>query len=297
MHYEPKTITFDSFPNDPNFAQIEGKLFMSDNIFDPHKPRVQIMNTPVRLGMSVVVTCVSGEMDIEINLKLYKLKANNVATLMTGSLMQIKGITEDFTSFMIAVAPDFQEYSRDIRAGLTVTRLNRYLPISPMPEENMRDAIAIYGMLKNKLLSPNFGYKEQVAIRYLDILKYNGFQAIDQFDKANPHVYTYSRRDEIFENFMQEVNRFFRTERKIPFYAERLGVSPKYLSTVIKQVSGEFASDIINKIITIEIKALLLNQNFSMKEICAQLNFSSQTVFTKFFKQQTGMTPKQFRNK
>ena len=194
MHYEPKTITFDSFPNDSHFAQIEGKLFMSDNIFDHHKPRVQQMSAPVRLGMAVVVTCVSGEMDIEINLKLYKLKANSVATLVIGSLMQIKSVSDDFTSFMIAVAPNFQEYSRDIRAGLTITRLNRYLPISPMPEENMRDAINIYTMLRDKLLSPTYGYKEQVALRFLDILRYNGFQAIDQFDKQNPRSYTYSRR-------------------------------------------------------------------------------------------------------
>ena len=80
------------------------------------------------------------------------------------------------------------------------------------------------------------------------------------------------------------------------FYADQLCLSPKYLSKLIKEVSGKSAPEWINAYVMLEDKHLLKYTDISIKEIVFKLNFSNQTVFYKYFKAHTGMTPTEYRN-
>ena len=80
------------------------------------------------------------------------------------------------------------------------------------------------------------------------------------------------------------------------FYADQLCLSPKYLSRLIKEVSGKSAPEWIDAYVMLEAKHLLKYTDISIKEIVFKLNFSNQTVFYKYFKAHTGMTPTEYRN-
>lgn len=80
------------------------------------------------------------------------------------------------------------------------------------------------------------------------------------------------------------------------FYADQLCLSPKYLSKLIKEVSGKSAPEWINAYVMLEAKHLLKYTDISIKEIVFKLNFSNQTVLYKYFKAHTGMTPTEYRN-
>ena len=80
------------------------------------------------------------------------------------------------------------------------------------------------------------------------------------------------------------------------FYADKLCLSPKYLSKLIKEVSGKPAPEWIDSYVMLEAKHLLKYSNLPIKEIVYRLNFSNQTVFYKYFKAHTGMTPTDYRN-
>lgn len=84
-------------------------------------------------------------------------------------------------------------------------------------------------------------------------------------------------------------------ERDISFYAEKLCLTPKYLSSIIRDVSGELAGNWIDNYVIIEAKALLISSNLTIQEICYKLNFSTPSSFTRFFKRITGMSPRKFR--
>ena len=100
----------------------------------------------------------------------------------------------------------------------------------------------------------------------------------------------------IFEHFMALVTEHHTSERNMAFYASHLGLTPKYLSKLIKQVSGRSAPDWIDSFVILEAKNMLKYTDDSIKEIVFKLHFPNPSVFYKFFKAHTGMTPSEYRN-
>ena len=105
-----------------------------------------------------------------------------------------------------------------------------------------------------------------------------------------------SRGKMIFEQFVRLVSEYHSMYRNVGFYADKLCLTPKYLSKLIKETSGRSAPDWIDAYVILEAKNLLKYSNIAIKEIVYKLNFPNQSVFYKFFKARTGMTPTEYRN-
>lgn len=100
---------------------------------------------------------------------------------------------------------------------------------------------------------------------------------------------------QIFIRFMELLSKYFTQERHVEFYASKMCISPKYLSTTVKQVSGKTPTVWITNRTIEEIKHRLLHTQDTIKEIAYTLNFPNLSFFGKFFKKATGMSPKQYR--
>ncbi len=105
------------------------------------------------------------------------------------------------------------------------------------------------------------------------------------------------RSEVLFEEFMALLQQHNKRERNVGFYAERMDITPKYLSTVVKEVSGKTAARWIDDSVILEAKTLLKYSGLSIREIAAQLNFSTQSFFGKYFKQHTGTSPSLYKRK
>lgn len=103
-------------------------------------------------------------------------------------------------------------------------------------------------------------------------------------------------KKDVYEIFLHLLYRYFRTERQIRFYADKLNVSAPYLSRMIKDISGTTVNDHIASLLYKEICNLLQQTDMSMGEISTYLNFSDQSAMTNFFKIRAGMTPLAYRN-
>lgn len=103
-----------------------------------------------------------------------------------------------------------------------------------------------------------------------------------------------SRQDKIFESFIECLQQNYTTQRKIQFYASKLFITPKYLSTAIKEVTGSTAGEWIESFVIEKAKDLLISSNFTIQQISNQLNFSNQSFFGKYFKRCTGISPKTY---
>ena len=79
------------------------------------------------------------------------------------------------------------------------------------------------------------------------------------------------------------------------FYARQLNITPKYLSSVVKEVSGKTAAKWIDESVILEAKSLLKYSGMSIQEIAYCLNFPNQSFFGKYFRSHTGMTPSAYR--
>lgn len=106
-----------------------------------------------------------------------------------------------------------------------------------------------------------------------------------------------SRKEHIFERFYESLIESYQAERSVRFYADRLCLTPKHLSGVVKEVSGKTVGEWIDDFVILEAKALLNSSSLSIQEISDRLNFANQSFFGKYFKHYTGLSPKEYRGK
>jgi len=86
-----------------------------------------------------------------------------------------------------------------------------------------------------------------------------------------------------------------KTERNVAFYADHLFLTPKHVSKVILEVSGKTPTQWIDEYVVLEAKSLLKYSNLTIQEIADYLNFSTQSVFGKYFKHKTGLSPREYK--
>ena len=114
-------------------------------------------------------------------------------------------------------------------------------------------------------------------------------------EAENGELQMSSRHKKVFESFIELVEKYHNEERSVGFYSNKLCISSKYLSQIIKSVSGFSAPDVISKYVILEAQHLLRHTDMSVKEISDQLNFPNHSFFYKYFKQHTGCTPNSYR--
>ena len=86
-------------------------------------------------------------------------------------------------------------------------------------------------------------------------------------------------------------------QRNLPFYAEKLCVSERYLFKVCKKETGKTPKDLINEFLIGQIKNALLTTEMTHQQIADQFGFPDQSAFGQFFKRQEGMSPSEFRQR
>jgi AraC-like DNA-binding protein len=101
--------------------------------------------------------------------------------------------------------------------------------------------------------------------------------------------------EKLFTRFLRLVQTNCKRERRVSWYAQQLSISPKYLSLVVKQISGRTALEWIENYVTMELRVALKNSTRSIKEIAEDMNFPNQSFLGKYFKEHVGMTPSEYR--
>lgn len=109
------------------------------------------------------------------------------------------------------------------------------------------------------------------------------------------HRESQTREQRLFTDFIRLVSEFAPEQHTIDFYAARLCLTPHYLSSIIKQVSGKSAKQWIDEALVTRIKIDLLHTDKPVARICDDMNFPNPSFLSKYFKRMTGMTPSQYR--
>ena len=149
-----------------------------------------------------------------------------------------------------------------------------------------------FQLLQNIAASPRQEFKIESA-RHLTLSMFYGYSHlkhdVNEIKSAN------SRQEEIFNQFTELLERHHKREREIAFYADKMFITPKYLSQVIKDYSNKTALAFIEEYVIAEAKSMLLSTTLSIQQISDELNFPSQSVFGKYFKRVTGKSPTEYR--
>ncbi len=263
----------------------------------------QFLKYPCRSDAYIAIFCKSGRLDVELNLQSYSVSKGTLFVGTPGNIIKINRSRQDddsvFEFIVIAISKeylssisfDFKKIFDDRMKLLTepciklndknIAFCSRYLDLfgdilsSDVP--NKREAV---GSLIASLFYMLGGLMEKSAVTAPEM----------------PGAAVNTRVKLIFEHFMSLVTEHHTSERNMAFYANRLGLTPKYLSKLIKQVSGRSAPDWIDSFVILEAKNMLKYTDDSIKEIVFKLHFPNPSVFYKFFKAHTGLTPSEYRN-
>ena len=103
------------------------------------------------------------------------------------------------------------------------------------------------------------------------------------------------RKNEVFIHLIQLIEKYYMQERGVEFYADKLCLSPKYLSAVSKSICGYTVQELVFKAIIRKSISLLKNTQKDIQEISNEFGFPNASYFGTFFKKQVGVSPQQYR--
>ena len=104
-----------------------------------------------------------------------------------------------------------------------------------------------------------------------------------------------TKKRKLFDDFYSHLIANHKESREVGFYAKKLCITPKYLSSSVKETTGKSAFEWINNYVILEAKSMLKVSEKTIQEISVDLNFPNQSFLGKYFKQQVGMTPGKYR--
>lgn len=253
-----------------------------------------IGKNPFKLDMSMAIIYDQGEAVSKINMKEYHIKAPAVLIVMHGQTIEPISYSENLQSRAIVMSESFTERlfagSTDVQAHSLYTSIMNKPIVNFEKDQNVFSIY--YDLLLNVARSPHSEFKIQSA-HHLTLAMFYGYSHMKHNLTTDNKGTT--RQEEIYSAFIDSLGENFKTARDIGYYADKLCISAKHLSQVVKDVSGKTALEIIEDYVLTECKALLLSTTMTIQEISDELNFPSQSVFGKYFKRLTGLSPKAYR--
>ena len=249
---------------------------------------------PFKVDVTVAIICIRGKTEGLINLMPYTTDGACLITILPGQIIQYKSISEDFEGLFIVMSQKFTDSLMPVATDRLPLQLSvRDNHVIPLDDEALPGMIAYFEMLKKTIQIENHPYRMEVA-RHLTLAFFYGASAYLHKCADKPKM---THHEMIVEKFLTLVQSHFKEQRGLEFYADKLCVTPKHLSKVIKATSGKPSNDLIDEHVALEAKALLKSTNMTIEQISEELNFPSQSFFGKYFKRVTGMSPSEYKTK
>lgn len=247
-----------------------------------------------KIKLGVICICLRGDGYFYLNCKEYKIHRGDMVIAFPNSVIQNIESTDDFLGYAIAMNTEFIDTIKARAIVQSYVKISE-TPVITLDEQQINTVIELCEMLKEKSRRIDHPFQKEITKALLSVLNYE----IHAIYQAKMPVVNQprSRRDIIFQDFLALVEKNYNTHRDIGFYANQLFITPKYLSVVVKSISGISPVDWINRIVLLNAKTMLSSSDLTVQQISAELNFPNPSFFGQYFKRIVGMTPKKYRAK
>lgn len=277
---------FNTNPNVPGFSVRYNQPFFKHGRFKHHF-RSDFLN---------VILILKGELTVSLNLEKYTAKKDS---LMIVSPYTIKKI-ESVSKYNLVSGVNF---TLDFLTAIGMPKITVELPdyfssrFSPHWKLKRNDAAKLQLLMRQlneRISSLNEQvYGKELLYHTFYIFLYEVYDMSKKYATAVTHHI--SRKENLVKSFQNQLQKQFRKNRNVQFYAEQLNITPKYLTETVKEITGKTAGELIDSYVMMEAKLLLDDPLLSIAQIADELNFSDQSFFGKFFKRHVGMSPKEYR--
>lgn len=269
---------------------IEEDFVISDNIND-----VPPLDHPMRVEAAIFALCLKGFVKIRINLEEFVITQNHLVLSLPDQIIQLMEKSDDLSAIFFVVSKQFMdEIIPHIQNTLPAFLYVKENPLTILNADEIASMKEYHSFLWKKVKATEHPFRKEIAQSLLLALFHD---VCGMFSNHRATETKKSRQEELFAQFIEQVDCNFRQERSVGFYADKLCITPKYLSLLVKNTSNCTAGEWIDKYVVLEAKALLSSSALSIQEISDRLNFANQSFFGKYFKHHTGMSPKAYRAK
>lgn len=241
--------------------------------------------------------CTDGAASVVVNEKKRMVSRDNVVLITNESVVNSINYSSDFDGMGFFISYRMlQEILKDIPNMSDLFLLTHNHPMFEVDAEEL-EIIRIYMTLMRKRVSEvSHRYRLEVVRHLILTMIFDMRNAFERVVRLPETEDKQSRAERIFVQYIQLVERYFREQRQVQWYAARMELSPKYLCETISSVSRRSPNEWIDKFVVTEIKNLLRHTNKRISEIAAEMNFPTQSFFGKYFKDNAGVSPSDYRN-
>lgn len=275
----------------------ENELVLLDNIgMDVEEELVSDFVSPFypfKLTFTLVMFCLRGTMRVQLQLKEYVLSENDVLVVLPGTIGECLEVSAEAKVAVIGMSGHRLWKGQQSSLSMAFLRFLTATPLIHISSTQMEECMILYHLMRKKLEQPGYKFKLEAIAGYLQVFFYNGCQWLLEYDRQQVRKVE-SRQEKLFEAFLELVQTHYREHRNMCFYAEKLCLTPKYLSQVIWEVSDRHAPDWIRDYVILEAKALLKSGRYTVQQVGDFLNFANASFFGKYFKAAVGCTPRQY---
>lgn len=251
--------------------------------------------SPLYFNCSIQILCVGGEGTLSTGAQQFELRNRSELIFWEGSIMQLVASTPDFKVRM-ALYPKKLFLQAAVSLDTTYFNYMRRFPKYDHPEESWKHVNLWMDMAAMLFTKPVSVFNERLELNFLQSMLMWIFSTIP--DTSVNVSASYSRKQQLFHRFMHLIHEHAATAHQVAFYAERLCITPRYLNEITMTYSnGKTPKALIDEQLTVELKVLLNNPALSIAEIAARCKFPDSSYLSRFFKKNTGMSPKAYRYK
>ncbi|NLA25109.1 MAG: helix-turn-helix transcriptional regulator [Bacteroidales bacterium] len=263
-------------------------ILLSENILED-----EVLNFPYLTNDLIIITCVEGYLKLSLDTKNLKLERSSVLVILPKQIFELTEISKDLKSIVYIMKARFWDNKNSFFKAIELQQHFFKESSIQLSDNMMTEAITIYKLIKQKLHEKG-SFTGEIIQQYINILFYNVYAILQQQICKKPKIKP-NTKEFIFKNFMKLVERHYKEQHSIKFYADRLHLTSKYLSSVVRSVSGRTAAHWICEYLLVEARALLKMGKMSIKQISNELNFYDQSHFGVFFKKHVGCSPREYQ--
>lgn len=260
---------------------------------------MEIFRFPSRLNALIIGVGTEGETSLTSNLQEFRLKKDSLFIFNPKHILQVQS-NNRFKAHLIVIAPDFlKRINIDTKRMMPLFLQFGSLPCMELTQAESQSLRSFISMVEQELKGSETDFSSEIIGELIAATIYKVGDILTHYLTEHPEVDSpiHNRAEEYFRQFTELLGEHYKHERSVGFYARQLCITPKYLTTLIKRISGKSVSEWIDNYVILEAKTLLKYSNMSVQEIAYYLNFPNQSFFGSYFKRNAGMSPSQYKAK
>ena len=254
-----------------------------------------LMHGPVRINFIVMGLCKRGEASYSVDTRQHKVTAGDLMFISEGHILDAYEPSPNYECLYIMVSTEFyHSFVMNVKNVSSLLLFSMNNPVVPLKPREIQVYTNYYQTIRRKMADIRHHFRTNLVKALLLAMFYDMSNVIWRVGR-NESSKTRKRADTLFTQFIGLLEENYLKERRVSWYAEQMGITPKYLSEMVKEVSKRTPNEWIDSYVLLEIRVMLKNTTKSIKEIATDINFPNQSFFGKFFKEHMGMSPTEYR--